>query len=126
MAGHPPIPNGAEEPVAGAVVAAAEALGIGVVVVSLGVPEPELLYVSDLATKLLGQTSGAVIGQRALGLAPPEEQSRLRELLEVVVQHEPRAWHLAFETAMLHQEGHQVSLEVTASESTMDGRPVAV
>jgi PAS domain S-box-containing protein len=33
---------------------------------------------------------------------------------------------VAFETAMNRQDGQQVSLEVTASESQMDGRPVAV
>jgi hypothetical protein len=91
MAGHQPIPPGAEQAVADAIVAAAEAVGIGMVVASFRVPEPELLYVSDLAAKILGHASDDLVGQRALNLAPAEERSRLRDWLHAVVQHEPGA-----------------------------------
>jgi len=108
---------------ADAVVAAADAAGIGLVVTKLGGPEPINVYVSEAVARILGRPVRELLGP-ALTFTPSDELPRMRDLGERVRKGEPIP--MLFETHLERPDGSRVLIEVSGRQVQIDGELAAV
>jgi two-component system cell cycle sensor histidine kinase/response regulator CckA len=128
MAAHGPDPFPVDRlrTVGDAMVSAADHAGVGVVLATLRVPEPEVLFASDAAVRILGVPLDELAPGRAMSATGLDRLPRWRDALDRLSRPSDQHGPQVFETTVLHPDGCRVPIEVTMSESDLDGRPVVV
>jgi PAS domain S-box-containing protein len=106
-----------------AVIEAAENAGLGVVVTRV-VPEPEVLYVSPRAARLLGVPADEARRRSPLDFLTPT--ARLEAEAHVAARHRGAPPRPIFETVVQHPDGAQVPVELGIAPVEVDGAAASV
>jgi PAS domain S-box-containing protein len=106
-----------------AVFAAAENVGIGVVIVSMA-GDPKLLYVSNAAAKILGVTVEEALASSPVALVAPGAREDIEE--RVRRRHQGGALMPTFQTVARRPDGTDVPIQAGVSRATIDGVPVSL
>jgi PAS domain S-box-containing protein len=128
MAAHGPDPLSADrlEAVGNAIISAADVAGVGVVLLTLSMAEPELLFSSEAAVTILGVSPDELAPGQASSIATLNRLPHWRKAVEQLSRPNAESRLQVFETTALHSQGCHVPIEVTMSESDLDGQPVVV
>jgi PAS domain S-box-containing protein len=112
------------ETLGAALVTAANTARIGLAIVRIEVPEPRVVYMSDVGIEILGHPKDQIVGGLARGFLTPEEQA-LRQPAPQPVPAQHRASR-TIETAVVRGDGRHVPVEVTLAPITLDGESIIV
>ncbi|HEY8038911.1 MAG TPA: PAS domain S-box protein [Polyangiaceae bacterium] len=100
---------------------AARAARIGVTVTFVDTPNPRNAYVSEAAADILGWPVDELLTLDPMKVIAPSEADRMRERLGRRAGGE--VGQTSYELLVVRKDGRQVPIEVTASHTTLQGRP---
>jgi PAS domain S-box-containing protein len=112
------------ESLGSALIAAADAAGIGLSVVRFDGPHPRVIYITDRGVEILGHPREVILDRSATSFLTPEEQ-RTRAADEEATRRGPPGTR-SFETTAVTADGRQVPLEVSLAQIEFEGRPLLV
>ena len=107
-----------------ALVTAANTAGIGLAVVSIEVPEPRVVYMTDVGGQIIGSPKGDIIGRPATAFLTPEEREVHRSGPDPATK--IPADRLTLETTVLTADGRRVPVEVSMAPMELDGQFIVV
>lgn len=111
------------ETLAGAIVDAADAAGIGLLITTSLTLEPRTIYVSDAAAELFGYSREELLGTPTFDLVAPEALADMTSLAEHNIE---GTFTPLFESKAVRKDGTTIPLEVAVSQVELEGSPVAV
>ena len=103
---------------------AAGAARIGVTVTFVDGAGPRIAYVSDVTAELLGWSVAEILERDPLQHVAPGDMGRIRARLDLRARGEQG--QTSYELCAVRKDGTEVALEVTASHTTIEGRPAVV
>ena len=103
---------------------AARAAGIGVTVTRVDTALPRLLYVNEAAAAILGWSVEEIFQGDPLSHISSPDRPRINERLERRTAGEQG--QTSYELVAVRKDGAQIPVEVTATDATVQGRPVVV
>jgi PAS domain S-box-containing protein len=104
-----------------AVLEAAHAARIGVVVALVEPPKPRCVYINEAAAEIVGWPVDELLTGDPLRYVAPEDQSFVRE--RAVRRATGDRGDSSYELNVVRRDGQRVSIQVTTSPATVDGRP---
>lgn len=111
------------ETLAGAIVEAADAAGIGLLITTSRTLEPRTVYVSDAAVGIFGYSRDELLAMPTFELVAPEA---LDDILAIAQNNVEGTFTPAFESTVVRKDGTHVPLELAVSQVELEGMPVAV
>jgi PAS domain S-box-containing protein len=112
------------ETLGAALLTAANTARIGLAVVRVELPEPHIVYVTDVGAEILGYPKEKIVNRVARGFLTPEEQA-IRQPSPDAELHRPRPTR-TFDTAVVKADGRRVPVEVTLAPIELDGESLMV
>ena len=100
---------------------AANAAHIGVSVTVFEASGPRNVYVNEAAAAIAGWSVEEFLARDPFANIAPEDLPRIRERLGKRVQGEPG--NMSYEMTLVRKDGRRVPIEMTATPTTIDGRP---
>jgi PAS domain S-box-containing protein len=100
---------------------AARAAHIGVTVTVYEDSGPRMVYVNEAAAEIVGWSVEEIVARDPLASVAPDDLPRIRDRLEKRIRGEPG--QATYEVTVIRKDGRRVPIEMTASPTTLDGRP---
>jgi PAS domain S-box-containing protein len=123
--GAPPLPPNVDLGVLGkTMLEAAEAARIGVTVTFVEGGVPRNVYVSTAAAQILGWPAEEIVARDPMSFIAPEDLPRLVERLGKRAGGEPG--QTSYELTVVRRDGSKVPVEMSATNTSIDGRPAIV
>jgi PAS domain S-box-containing protein len=112
--------------VGGALIAAANAAGIGLSLVRLDGTHPRIIYITDRGAEILGHPREVILERPATSFLSSAEQRARGTDAEIARRAGPWSGTRSFETTAVTADGRQVPLEVSLAQIEFEGQPLLV
>jgi PAS domain S-box-containing protein len=113
------------EALGGALIAAANAAGIGLSLVRFEGGEPIVVYITDVGVQLLGHPREKILSRSAKAFMAPDQREQRSAQQESRLRGDPQP-PSSFETMVVTADGRRVPIEVSVAQIRHQGQPLLV